>query len=377
MNTDTKKKKKDTELSVNGVTTDTSQPTKQPVSAEYGTTNNNNSGGYNGKYGKYIDQLTKDYMNREPYSYDADNDKVFQQYKDRYTKLGEKAMKDTVGNAALLTGGYGNSYGVTASQQAYNDYMDALADKSADFENQAYQRWLAEGDSYLDKIGLLQNQDSIDYNRHRDEVGDSQWREQFEYGKAQDALAQENWQKNFDRSVYESDRAYNRDVLESDRNYNRSVYESDRSYEYKKAQDAMDKIYSSMAEDGGKFEVSDVAEFIKDYKDVYNSEEEFVYALATQFDDFGDDFYDYLDTIKSENGGTWLDIIMGDAGEMKDYLGDMSDNRTHYIPDSKANAEREEMLIRQQILKEAEQYPEGEIRNAYIKEKYKEYGIKV
>ncbi len=369
MNTDEKKKKKTPDISVDGVytgITQTPKEVKQPATAEYGTASANNSGGYNGKYGKYIDQLTKDYMNREPYSYDADNDKVFQQYKDRYTKLGEKAMKDTVGNAALLTGGYGNSYGVTAGQQAYNDYMDALADKSADFENQAYQRWLNEGDSYLDKIGLLQNQDSIDYNRHRDEVGDSQWREQFEYGKSQDALAQENWQKNFDRSVYESDR-----------NYNRSVYESDRSYEYKKAQDAMDKIYSSMAEGGGKFEVSEVAEFIKDYKDVYNSEEEFVYALAMQFDDFGDDFYDYLGTIKSENGGTWLDIIMGDAGEMKDYLGDMSDNRNHYIPDSKANAEREEMLIRQQILKEAEQYPEGEIRNAYIKAMYKEYGITV
>lgn len=312
-----------------------------------------NKPSYTSPYSQYSNEVLKKILDREEFKYSPQTDKMYQYYADNYKKLGQQAMQDTVGNAALLTGGYGNSYGVTAGQQAYNRYMQDLANVVPQLEQQAYNRYQADTNDLYNRYQALMQAENEAYSKYRDTVSDYYNNRNFEYSQQQDALAQQNWQKNFDRSVYESDR----------------------SYEYKKAQDAMDKIYSSMAENGGKFEVSDVAKFIKDYRDVYNSEEEFVYALATQFDDFGDDFYDYLGTIKSENGGTWLDIIMGGAGEMKDFLGDMSDNRGKYIPDSKANAEREKLILKQQILKDAEKLPDGEIRNSFIRAKYKEYGL--
>ena len=59
-------------------------------------------------------------LNRSPFTYDMNEDMLYQQYKDSYTRQGKLAMQDTMGQAAALTGGYGNSYATTAGQQTYN-----------------------------------------------------------------------------------------------------------------------------------------------------------------------------------------------------------------------------------------------------------------
>lgn len=56
-------------------------------------------------------------------------------------------MEDTVGNASMLTGGYANSYAVTAGQQAYDSYMSKLNDKIPELEQRAYERYRDEEDS--------------------------------------------------------------------------------------------------------------------------------------------------------------------------------------------------------------------------------------
>ena len=48
-------------------------------------------------------------MNREKFSYDLNADALYNQYKDQYINQGKMAMMDTMGQAAQLTGGYGNS----------------------------------------------------------------------------------------------------------------------------------------------------------------------------------------------------------------------------------------------------------------------------
>ena len=196
---------------------------------------------YKSRYSDAVKSNLSSVLEGKKFNYDIGSDKLFSQYKDSYTKAGKTAMEDTVGNASMLTGGYANSYAVTAGQQAYDSYMSKLNDKIPELEQRAYERYRDEEDSAYKKLNTLIGLEDTEYGRYRDSVADYNTNREFEYNKNKDAQAQRNWQAQFDRdkyvndrdynrSVLESDRRYNRDVLENDRDYNRGVYESDRKY---------------------------------------------------------------------------------------------------------------------------------------------------
>ena len=84
----------------------------------YTVHNSEKPSAYTGKYDNLINDNLNNILNRKQFSYDANKDTLYNQYKDMYTRNGQTAMQDTMGNAALLTGGYGNSYATTAGQQA-------------------------------------------------------------------------------------------------------------------------------------------------------------------------------------------------------------------------------------------------------------------
>ena len=196
---------------------------------------------YKSRYSDAVKSNLSSVLEGKKFNYDIGSDKLFSQYKDSYTKAGKTAMEDTVGNASMLTGGYANSYAVTAGQQAYDSYMSKLNDKIPELEQRAYERYRDEEDSAYKKLNTLIGLEDTEYGRYRDSVADYNTNREFEYNKNKDAQAQRNWQAQFDRDMYvndrdynrsvlESDRKYNRDVLENDRDYNRGVYESDRKY---------------------------------------------------------------------------------------------------------------------------------------------------
>ena len=236
------------------------------------------------------DNLTK-VMSNGRFSYNADSDKLFGQYKDSYEKAGQKAMEDTVGNASLLTGGYANSYAVTAGQQAYNEYMQKLSDKIPELEQRAYERYRDDEDSAYRRLGTLMELENTDYGRYRDEVGDYNANRQFEYNKSKDEIAQKNRDQEFEREKFESDRKYARDVYENDRDYARSVSDSDRSYELKKNASGDKEI------DSDKFSPQDAYEFISKYNDKIYSDEEFCEALFQMYGD-KDGFYEWMSRMK-------------------------------------------------------------------------------
>lgn len=186
----------------------------------------NKPGDYVSPYSQQIEQLYNQIVGRPDFSYDFNADPIYQQYKDQYTRLGNLAMRDTMGQAAALTGGYGSSYATTAGQQAYDAHLQQLNNVIPELYDAAYNRYRDEGDDMLTQLQLLQQQDEIAYGRHRDDVGDyynfldyynnkyqyerefdygqfidewNQWdaNRKFDYSKEQDALNQANWQKEF------------------------------------------------------------------------------------------------------------------------------------------------------------------------------------
>lgn len=95
----------------------------------------------------------------QPFSYDVNGDALYQQYKDRYTQNAKMSMKDTMGQAANLTGGYGSTYSQAAGQQAYDRQMTGLTDMIPTLEQNAYTRWKDAGDrARQDEQTALENQ---------------------------------------------------------------------------------------------------------------------------------------------------------------------------------------------------------------------------
>ena len=260
---------------------------------------------YSSNYTSAIkDNLTKVISNGK-FSYNADSDKLFGQYKDSYEKAGQKAMEDTVGNASLLTGGYANSYAVTAGQQAYNEYMQKLSDKIPELEQRAYERYRDDEDSAYRRLGALMELENTDYGRYRDEVGDYNANRQFEYNKSKDEIAQKNRDQEFEREKFESDRKYARDVYENDRDYAKSVTDSNRSYELKKNASGDKEI------DSDKFSPQDAYEFISKYNDKIYSDEEFCEALFQMYGD-KDGFYEWMSRMKipgDVRNRTYLELL--------------------------------------------------------------------
>lgn len=173
-------------------------------------------------------------MNREKFSYDLNADALYNQYKDQYINQGKMAMMDTMGQAAQLTGGYGNSYAQSVGQQAYQGHLQQLNDKIPELYQLALNKYQMEGDELLDQYSMLSAQEQQDYGRHRDTVSDynveldrlqnqydkerdfdySKWVDGRDFGYGQyiddrnyqyqigrDQVADEQWQKEFDEAL--------------------------------------------------------------------------------------------------------------------------------------------------------------------------------
>lgn len=156
---------------------------------------------YGGSYDDQINDMYSQITNRPAFNYDVDGDALYQQYKDRYTQNARMAMKDTMGQAASLTGGYGSSYGQAVGQQAYDRQMLGLTDKIPELQQNAYAMWKDQGDALRDQYAMLNNMAAAeqataqqDYERAWNEdqrAYERQWQEeQRNYARNQDAYSQ-------------------------------------------------------------------------------------------------------------------------------------------------------------------------------------------
>ena len=131
---------------------------------------NNAPGAYKSKWQEQMNEIMNAYRDREDFQYDLDSDALYQQYADQYARGGELAMMDTMGQAAAMTGGYGNSYATTAGNQAYQVYLQQLNDVVPELYGMAYDRHLQEGQDMLTEYSLLSDREAGDYAKYQDEL---------------------------------------------------------------------------------------------------------------------------------------------------------------------------------------------------------------
>lgn len=166
---------------------------------------------FESKYEDQISSILDNIMNRPKFSYTSEdmvNDDLYKMYRDQYMRQGNLAMRDTMGNAASLTGGYGNTYASAAGQQAYDNYVSMLNDKALDFYDRAYQRYNDEGQNLYNQMNVVTGLDNTDYQRHRDTVSDyyndlnyynGRYNQEYgyDYGQYQDRVAADQWAQEF------------------------------------------------------------------------------------------------------------------------------------------------------------------------------------
>jgi len=221
---------------------------------------------YNSKYSAQLDSILQQVTNPEKFQYSFNGDELFKSYADLYTQKGKQASLDSMGQAAALTGGYGNSYAQQAGNQQYQQYLLGLYDKGMDLYDRAYQRYLGDQEQQREAYNMLANADQTDYGRYRDTVGDWQneldyWtnmyntesdRDYSRYGDQRDywtQLAQvENADYRSEQERQEAIRQFNLNYEENQRQFNENLAEQrrqyDQKYEYEKMSDQQKYAYN-------------------------------------------------------------------------------------------------------------------------------------
>lgn len=219
----------------------------------------NKPGAYQSQFQTGMNDLMGQIQNRPKFQYDVNADALYQQVAQNYMQQGQQAMMDTMGQAAAMTGGYGNSYAQTAGQQQYNNHLLGLTEMVPQFQQMAMQQYQMEGDQLMDQYNLMAQQEEMAYSRYqddlnryyadldraqaaydnerdydysrfsderdfdygkymddlnyqyqvgRDQVADDQWNQQWQYQQERDKIKDEQWQKEYDEMV----RQYNENL---------------------------------------------------------------------------------------------------------------------------------------------------------------------
>ena len=171
-------------------------------------------GEYQSQWQGQLNDVLGQIQNRDKFQYDINADALYQQAAQRYIQQGQQAMMDTMGQAAALTGGYGNSYAQTAGQQTYQNYLLGLTDMIPQFQQMAMQKYQMEGDDLLNRYSLLAQQEESAYGRYNDMLS--------QYYAELDRL----------QGIYDSERDYDYSRFADDRNFDYGKYMDDLNYQY-------------------------------------------------------------------------------------------------------------------------------------------------
>lgn len=172
-------------------------------------------GAYQSQWDAQIKEYMDKIMNREKFSYNFNEDALYQMYKDQYIQQGQMAMMDTMGQAAAMTGGYGNSYAQTVGQQAYNQQLTELNNIIPELQQMAFEQYAYEGDQLYNQYGLLMDQENMDYGRYMDSY--NMWADERDY-----LTGRYDTERNFD---------YNQRADNYDKAWNEYVYNNNMEYQ--------------------------------------------------------------------------------------------------------------------------------------------------
>lgn len=120
------------------------------------------------KWDSLYESSINDYLNRDEFEYDVDNDQLFQQALASAMNSGKTAMQDTIGQASALTGGYGSTYATSVGNQTYNAFIEDAYDNLPQYYQMAMEAYQMEGQEMLNQINTIGAAAQNEWNRGMD-----------------------------------------------------------------------------------------------------------------------------------------------------------------------------------------------------------------
>lgn len=109
--------------------------------------------------------------NRKDFSYNVNNDAMYDKLVQDYADNASRAAEDAMGKAAAMTGGYGNTYAQQVAGQTYADYMQGLDQEADKLYDRALDRYMLQGDVLADKYQLATDKAAEKYAEYAALVG--------------------------------------------------------------------------------------------------------------------------------------------------------------------------------------------------------------
>ena len=235
---------------------------------------------YSGTYTEQIKQLLEEVLGRKGLDYDQSKDPFWRTYKDQYTDMGKQAMRDSMGQAATLTGGYASSYAQAVGQQQYNNYLQQLASRAPELYQMALQKYNADSDNLYKRFEAVKGMDDTEYGRYRDDVSDY-WR----------SVDQANAERSFAASLYQTELGqYNAD--RSQQNYENETA-------YNRYRDSVSDYYKQLEYD--RYEEEKAYDRYRDQMSDYNNElTQQRYDEQRDYDRYRDAVSDYYNSLTQQ-----------------------------------------------------------------------------
>lgn len=146
---------------------------------------------FTSSYDGEIRRLYDEIVNRPAFRYDPRSDPLYQSYRTQMVTEGERAMRDTMGRAAALTGGYGSSYAQGVGQQEYELYLQRLGQVMPQLYKAAWERYSAEGDELRGLFDATMALAQDELGREKDRYNEAARLEEQAYQRNQDKLDRE------------------------------------------------------------------------------------------------------------------------------------------------------------------------------------------
>lgn len=189
---------------------------------------------YTNRYDERTQQLLNEVLSRPEFSYSAENDPLYSQYRKQYLREGQRASEDAMGQAAAMSGGLPSSYAATAAGQSRNYYNAQLTDKIPELEELAYQKYLDEDSLRRSDLAAVQNAEQADYQKYLGQLSQYNTDRNFAYGQYSD-------DRNFGYQQYLDQLSqYN-----ADRNFAYGQYVDELGTQEQRQQDLWDKAQTA------------------------------------------------------------------------------------------------------------------------------------
>ena len=200
---------------------------------------------YKSPYQEQVDAILNEILNYKPFTYDVQNDPMYQAYKKRYQQAGEESFQNTIGDLTGMTGGRLNTWATSAASQARGAWDEKLMDVVPELYNLAYEMYSNELANKYNQLSAVGGLEAKDYERYRDVIGDTRYQQELAYKQLQDKLAQEQYAKEWEYGVGRdklADERYQQEWLNQLGKQQKEEERYEREWQYMLSQDEYNKL---------------------------------------------------------------------------------------------------------------------------------------